>query len=110
MTEKIDWSEPDRFKVVRSETFWPWGGGAVNIFRKSEENSNKWELILPDFSPSVLRMCKFPRLLCKAAELTAEDGHVRLVGRKEIVDMGEKIPLVTRKKVVKPKLVIRRKQ
>jgi hypothetical protein len=107
MAALIDWSEPDRFKVERSETFWPWGGNAVNIYRKSEE---KWKLILPDFSPSVLRYCKFPRLLCKAAELTAEDGHVRLIGRKEITDIGEKIALVTRKNVVKPKLVLRRKE
>ena len=100
----IDWTEPNRFKVERSETFWPWGQDAINIFRRSED---KWKLILPDFSPSVLRMCKFPKLLCKAASLTAEDGHVRIVGKNRIKDKGKKITLVTRKP--KPKLMLRGK-
>ena len=95
----IDWSEPDRFKVERSETFWPWGQDAVNIFRKS---GDKWKLVLPDFSPSVLRYCKFPRLLCKAAELTAEDGQARIVGKKSL---KTKPTLIVRKS--KPTLVRR---
>jgi hypothetical protein len=74
----IDWSEYI-LKVERSETFWPWGQNAVNIFRRS---GGKWILALPDFSPSILERCKFPKLLCKAAAMTAKDGKARIVGEK----------------------------
>jgi len=108
MTKRIDWNEPNKFKVERSETFWPWGQDTVNVFSRSDKDPNRWELILPDFSPSVLRMCKFPKLLCKAASLTVNDGHVRIIGKNRIKDKGKKITLIKRKP--KPKLVLRRKQ
>ena len=98
MITRIDWDKPTLLKIERSETFWPWGENAVDIFRKENDG---WKKILPDFSPSVLRWCHFPISVCRAAALTAEDGHVRLVDRGKIVDKGEKIALVTRKKVVK---------
>jgi len=104
MTKDIDWSAPDTFKVERSEKFWLWGRDSINIYQKS---GNRYVLVLPDFSPRVLRWCKFPKLLCEAAELTVEDGRVRLIGQNEIIDLGEKVTLVTRKP--KPKLIIRRK-
>ncbi len=106
MIVRIDWNEPNRFKIERSETFWPWGQDTVNVYRRSDKDPDRWELILPDFSASVLRMCKFPRLLCTAAELTASDGHVRLIGQGKLINQGEKLTLVTRK--TKPKLVLRR--
>jgi len=83
MDQIIDW-EKDEYKIVYSDTFEFFRGSVVTIYRKQ---NNGWSLVLTDMSPSVLRYAKFPKVLCRAASLTADDEQSRMVknGKIEVV-------------------------
>lgn len=72
---EIDW-EKDEIKVVYSSLFEYWGHSAVSLFRKTEGG---WQLCLADMSPTIIKRANFPKALCEAAGLTANDEKSRVV-------------------------------
>jgi hypothetical protein len=96
---KINWDKGE-FKVMYSDIFEFFGSSVVTIYHKTPEG---WLLAIADMAPSILKRTKFPKALCRAAELTSKDEKSRMVKSGKIKEVNDLFLPEPKKQLFMPK-------
>jgi hypothetical protein len=107
MLQPTDWEDLTGIRIEQSDAFSQFSYECVVTIYKGDK------LVLPDMAPSILEICKFPKLLCKMARLTAADGKVRTIhadgtvtAKTPLYIPPPKPKLIIPEPKIKPKLIL----